>query len=413
MRTIDMRLDKEALRAWGYEIETELKDNILDFWMRYAVAEEQGGFVGEITGGMVRLPDAPKGLVLNARILWTFSCAYRVYRDDRYLGMARRAYESLRNDFRDREYGGFYWAVQSGGGAAEPKKQVYGQAFAIYGLTEYYRATGENEALERAKELYVLLEKHAYEPVHSGYYEALSRDWTPIEDMSLSGKDYNVPKSMNTHLHLLEAYTNLYRVWRPEGLRMKLAELIRVHLEKILAPGTGHFKLFFDEDWRPMSGHVSYGHDIEGSWLLVEAAETLGDEGLLRKAAEEAVVMARSTLAEGTDANGGIRNETDEDGSSTETKDWWPQAEAVVGFLGAYRLTGEEAFLRAARRSWAYIDTYIRDDVHGEWHWGVDGKDMPRTGEPKVSAWKCPYHNGRACFEAIARIESILREVPR
>jgi len=401
-------LDVPSLRAWRSEIEAELKDNILAFWMKHAVDEERGGFIGEMSSGMELRKDALKGLVLNARILWTFSCAYRVYGDERYFEIARKAYVTLRDDFRDAEHGGLFWTVYPDGSPAETKKQVYGQAFAVYGLAEYYRATGENEALEWAKELYVLLEKHAYEPVHTGYYEALSRDWNPIEDMSLSGKDYNVPKSMNTHLHMLEAYTNLYRVWRPEGLRLKLAELIRVHLEKILTPGTGHFRLFFGEDWRSMSGHVSYGHDIEGSWLLLEAAETLEDADLLLRVVQESIAMAKATLEEGTDADGGIRNETEDDGSPSDSKDWWPQAEAVVGYLGAYRLTGEEAYMRAARRSWNYILRYIRDDANGEWHWGVDGKGLPRLEEPKVSAWKCPYHNGRACFEAMDRIDHML-----
>jgi len=407
-KRLSERLDWEELRAWRSDIETELRDNILFFWMREAIDERHGGFIGEISSDGKRRPDAPKGLVLNARILWTFSCAYRTYRDERYLATARRAYEALRNDFRDSEHGGLFWTIEPDGGPAEVKKQVYGQAFAVYGLAEYVRATGEGEALVWAKELYALLEKQAYEPVHGGYYEALSRDWKPIEDMSLGDKDENVPKSMNTHLHMLEAYTNLYWVWRSEELRLKLAELLLVHLEKIVAPGEGHFRLFFGEDWRSTSGRVSYGHDIEGSWLLLEAAEALGDAELLRRTEPVAMRMARATLEEGTDSDGGIRNETEEDGSPSDSKDWWPQAEAVIGYLSAYRLTGELRFLDASRGSWDFIVRYIRDDARGEWHWGVDGRGLPRSRRPKVSAWKCPYHNGRACFEAMERIDQLL-----
>jgi mannobiose 2-epimerase len=402
-------LDKESLQAWREEIASELNENILGFWMRHTLDHEYGGFVAEISSGMVRNPDASKGLVLNARILWTFSCAYRLSGNDAYLAVAGRAYDALRSGFRDPVHGGLYWAIAREGDAVEPKKQVYGQAFAIYGLAEYVRATGSSEALEWAKELYVLLEKHAYDPVHAGYYEALARDWSPVAQMSLSGKDLNVPKSMNTHLHMLEAYTNLYRVWQPEGLRNRLAELIVIHLDKIVVPGTGHFKLFFSEEWQSVTDHISYGHDIEGSWLLLEAAEALGDEKLLGRVWDEALTMAKATLEEGTDADGGIRNETEDDGSPSDTKDWWPQAEAVVGYLNAYQMVGDDRYLTAARKCWTFIERFIRDPEHGEWHWGVDRDGKPLDGEPKVGAWKCPYHNGRACFEAMERLDKMIK----
>ncbi|WP_239615380.1 AGE family epimerase/isomerase [Cohnella mopanensis] len=396
------------LEQWKDEIGQELEENILNFWIRHTQDKLHGGFIGEISSDMTMKPEADKGLVLNARILWTFACAYRHAPDERYLEMARRAYDELWNQFRDQEHGGLHWMVDVDGTPTQPKKQVYGQAFTIYALAEFYRALPDPEVLRWAVELYELLEKHAYDNVHLGYFEAMASDWSPTREMSLSGKDMNEPKSMNTHLHVLEAYTNLYRIWKPEGLRGKLAGLIDIHLDKIVDGGNHHFKLFFSEDWVSQTSHISYGHDIEGSWLLLEAAEVLGDDIRTERVKAEAIEMARVTLAEGTDFDGAILNESDGQGHLDDTKDWWPQAEAVVGYLNAYQLTGEQTFLEAAKNSWAFIQSYIRDDENGEWHWGVTRDGQPIAGEPKVSAWKCPYHNSRACFEAMERIKHIL-----
>ncbi|GIO14832.1 cellobiose 2-epimerase [Cohnella xylanilytica] len=393
---------------WREELTAELKDNILGYWIKNTVDEKRFGFVGEIShDGEVRY-DADKGLVLHARILWTFASAYRLYKDEAYLKMARRAYEALNEKFRDPVNGGLYWMIDVSGQPAQDKKQVYGQAFVIYALSELVRATGDAEALAWAGDLYRLLEKHAYDPVHLGYVEALARDWTETPDLSLSGKDLNERKSMNTHLHVLEAYTNLYRVWKPEGLRAKLKELIEVHLDKIIDSSTNHFLLFFDDEWNSKSDHVSYGHDIEGSWLLWEAAEVLGDEDLLPKVKEAALRMAEATLAQGVDADGGLFNEFDGH-HLDDSKDWWPQAEAMVGFLNAYQLSGDSRYLEAAQGSWSFISKYVSDREGGEWHWQVTraGEPVRSANQPKVGAWKCPYHNSRAIFEALERLNLI------
>ncbi|MBW7456074.1 AGE family epimerase/isomerase, partial [Paenibacillus sepulcri] len=269
-----------TLPQWSDELEREVKDNILSFWKRHSVDEERGGFIGRMDSDGSIDPDADKGLVLNARILWTFAAAYRIYGAEEDLIMARRALDALETTFLDHEHGGFYWMITAQGAPSQDKKQVYGQAFVIYALAEYVRATGDHKPLKLAEQVYRLLEKHAYDPVHRGYVEALARDWGETSDMSLSGKDLNERKSMNTHLHVLEAYTNLYRVWRQDGLRGKLQELIEVHLERIIDPQSHHFLLFFNDEWESKSGDVSYGHDIEGSWLLYEAAEVLGNHEL-------------------------------------------------------------------------------------------------------------------------------------
>ncbi|MGG1612287.1 AGE family epimerase/isomerase [Paenibacillus phoenicis] len=390
---------------WKVQLQQELQGNILPFWIEHTIDWQHGGFVGYIDEQLNKHPEADKGLVLHARILWTFASAYRRFPDPKYLEIAERAYDYLKTHFVDPQYGGFYWMVDVQGRPVQDKKQVYGQAFVIYALTEYYRATSSEEALEQAVNLYRLLEQHSYDPVHKGYVEALSRDWKPTGDLSLSNKDLNEKKSMNTHLHVLEAYTNLYRVWKSSELRGSLSELIEVTLEQIIDPKTAHFLLFFDDGWQVKGHHVSYGHDIEGSWLLVEAAEVLGEPALLQRVKETALKMADAVYAEGVDRDGGIWNEADPNGLTDDNKDWWPQAEAMVGFYNAYQLTGDPKYRAAAANSWSFIQTYLVDRKHGEWFWGVDRGGAPLPGEPKVSPWKCPYHNSRACLEMLERLE--------
>ena len=389
---------------WTEELTKELKENILGFWMKHAVDEDQGGFFGEVSTDLQINSKADKSLVLNARLLWTFSAAYRLYGDKSYLTLADRAYAYLTKHFIDQEHGGLYWMLASDGTPSNDKKQVYGQAFGIYALTEYHRATGSEEALALAIELFHILEKYSYDPIHKGYVEALSRDWQMTGDFSLSDKDLNEKKSMNTHLHIMEAYTNLYRVWQSPLLREKQAELIEVTIQHIVDAQTGHFLLFFDEAWQVKSDHISYGHDIEGSWLLVEAAEVLGNERLLQLAKKVAIQMAEATYNKGVDADGGIINEANANGYIDANKDWWPQAEAMVGFYNAYQLTQDEKYHEAAQRSWQFIQQYIVDQEHGEWFWSVSREGEPHRSQPKVSAWKCPYHNSRACMEMLERL---------
>jgi len=392
---------------WRKAFAKELKDNILRYWMTRSVDDRNGGFIGRI--GDDRKPDyeAAKSLVLNTRILWTFSAAYRVFGDGRYLAVAERAYEYVTDKFADRKHGGFFWMVDARGNPADDRKQVYGQAFAIYALAEYYRAAGRKEALDKAIETHLLLERHGYDPVNRGYIEARARDWSETDRLALGGGDMNERKSMNTHLHVLEAYTNLYRAWPAEELNRKHKELIAVMLDHIVDPETAHFRLFFDDEWNNKSDLISYGHDIEGSWLLTEAAELSGDEALLQRTKRTAIRMAEATLAEGVDADGGLLNEADAQGRTDTNKDWWPQAEAVVGFYNAYQLTGEEKYLEASRRSWSFIERFMIDREDGEWFGSVDREGRPiGGGHGKVSAWKCPYHNGRACIEMMERLSA-------
>lgn len=390
--------------AWREEIEQELKDGILRFWMTHAVDANKGGFYGEIAEDGTPVEAAHRSLVLNTRLLWTFASAYRTTEEKRYLELADRAYHYLTEKFADREHGGMYWMVDSDGMPVEDKKQVYGQAFAVYALSEYARATGSKTALEQAVEIFRDMERHAYDPAHGGYFEALARDWKRFEDYSLSHHGVKADKTMNNHLHIMEAYTNLYRVWPEAELKGKLAAIIELTLDRIVNGANGHFHLFFDDAWNVQSAHISYGHDIEGSWLITEAADVLGDAELKARAEETAIQMAAATLEEGVDADGGLWNEGTPDGLIDRNKDWWPQAEAVVGFFNAYQLTGEERYKEAALKSWRFIREFLVDGRFGEWYWSVNEQGEPLS-RVKANPWKCPYHNGRACLEMIERLQ--------
>ena len=389
------------------KVETELRSNILSFWLKYAIDDEFGGFRGQISNDLTIDPRADKGLILNARILWTFSKAFSVYRNPVYLAAARRAYEYLVRYFWDQQFGGVYWMVDFEGQPTDTKKRIYGQAFTVYALAEYYHATGDAEILARALRLVENIEAAGHDARHGGYLETYERDWTLAVDQRLSDVDMDEKKSMNTHLHLMEGYAALLRFHEDSTVRLRLRELIEVFLNHIVDPITHHFILFFDEQWWPKSEKISFGHDIEGSWLLCEAAEVLGDQDILKRVRAIAVKMAQAAFEQGLDADGGLLYEADPTGIIDTDKHWWPQAEAVVGFFNAYQLSGLQHFLNAAEKSWAFIDKCIVDHKHGEWFWLVSQSGVPCAGHYKVDPWKCPYHNSRACFEVMERVDAL------
>lgn len=397
-------------RTWTLQIREELTENILPFWMNHAVDRQNGGFYGMIDGDLHVDNEVPRTSVVNTRVLWTFSAASRLI-GSQYRETADWAYDYIRYKFWDPEYDGLYWTVDRRGNPVSTRKQIYAQAFGIYALAEYYRATGIAESLALARRLFARIEEHSHDPRFKGYLEARDREWRPLEDMRLSEKDLNAPKSMNTHLHVMEAYTNLLRVWRDPLLEAKQAELLELTMDHIVDASTGHFKLFFDEQWNSLSGHVSFGHDIEGSWLLVEAADVLGDTGQIERARKLAVAMADTVYAQGLDRDGSLFYEADALGKLVDPKKhWWAQAEAVVGFYNAFQLSGEERFRSASRRVWDYIEAKVVDRVHGEWHAKLTPGGVPLTAKEDSDAyligpWKCPYHNSRACYEMIQRLE--------
>ncbi len=397
-------MDETTRQTYIHKAETELRENILPFWMKYTVDQERGGFYGEISNTLDVDKDAPRGALLTSRILWTYSAAYKRYHAPEYLEMARWAYDDLLTHFWDATYGGLYWMIAANGEPLRPRKQIYGQAFGIYALAEYYSATGEQNALDKAITLFRLLEEHSHDPQYGGYFEAYTRDWRLESDLRLSAVDMNEKKSMNTHLHVMEAYTNLLRVWDNEALRLRQAENVDIMMHRIISPKTFHTLLFFDEAWTPRSDRISYGHDIETNWLLVESAEVLGDEQRLAEAKTIAVQMAQAVYTEGLDAEGGLVNDGDPRGVIDADFEWWPQAEAAVGFLNAYQISGQSHFLEAALRSWDFIERHFIDRQYGEWFRHVSKDYVVDLSAPKVSFWKCPYHNSRACMELIDRL---------
>jgi mannobiose 2-epimerase len=388
-------------------VESELLSNILPFWLKYTIDDEYGGFRGQISNDLTIDPHAAKGLILNARILWTFSKAFSIYRDPVYLATARRTYDYLTRFFWDAEFGGVYWMLDYLGKPHDTKKRIYGQAFTVYALAEYFHASGDAEAQEKAMRLVGSIESASHDDAHGGYFETYERDWMLAQDQRLSDVDMDEKKSMNTHLHLMEAYATLLRFHEDATVRLRLRELIEIFLDHIIDAATHHFILFFKEEWTPQSNRISFGHDIEGSWLLCEAAEILGDAGLIERVREVAVKMAEAVYEQGQDSDGGLLYEADPAGITDSDRHWWPQAEAVVGFLNTYELTGQQKFLDAAERSWAFIENHIVDHQHGEWFWRVSKTGVPSREEHKVDPWKCPYHNSRACFEVMERLDAL------
>ena len=416
------------------EMQDVLEKNILRFWLDKMQDHENGGFYGRIDGQGVLHPEAEKGAILNARILWSFSAAYRVLGNPEYLEAATRAKDYLIEHFVDKEYGGIYWSVDYKGQPLDTKKQFYAIGFAIYGLSEYARATGDREALDYAIELYECVEEHSFDPQYNGYIEACTREWGKIADMRLSDFDANYPKSQNTHLHIIEPYTNLYRCLRemqaaescnyvpvlgsvlPIGVTVPLETLARVEgslrnlidifTDKILNPETHHLDLFFEMDWTRGAGHLeSYGHDIECSWLMHEAALVLGDQKVLKKV-EKIVREVAKASEKGLRPDGSMIHEANLDtGHADDDLHWWVQAENVVGWYNIYQYYGDEDALETAFRCWEYIKTQLIDWEHGEWYWSRHPDGSLNTTDDKAGFWKCPYHNSRMCLEIIERTE--------
>jgi cellobiose epimerase len=383
----------------------ELLREILPWWMHHMVDHQRGGFFGRIDGNQILHTEAPKSVILNTRILWTFSAACRNFPNDAYLHIATRAFHYIGEYFIDSEYGGVYWMLNCQGKPIETKKQIYAQAFAIYALADYYRLTADENAKSQAITLFECIEKYSYDAANRGYLEALARDWSNLSDVRLSDKDANEAKSMNTHLHILEAYTNLYRIWPDTLLKDRLEALIEVFLDNIVDTQSFHFKLFFNESWENRSNAISYGHDIEGSWLLTEAAHVLQKPSLQSSTRDVAINMAKKTAEEGIDSDGGLWNEMHTGSLQPEKeKHWWPQAEAVVGFVNAWQITGEIDFLHKAHRVWEFIKKHIKDHEKGEWYFRLDNENRPVMDEDKAGPWKCPYHNGRMCIELFERL---------
>lgn len=378
--------------------------SILEYWEKNTVDTVNGGFIGTVDCNEQKDYSAEKGSVMNARILWAFAAAYPVTKNEAHLQLAHRAYNYLSTYFYDKEYGGLFWSVNADGSPKDTKNQIYALAFAIYGLAEYYSVTQNDDALNLAINLYRKIEEHSFDKEYSGYLEAFTREWQPIDDLRLSEKDANEKKTMNTHLHIVEGYANLYRVWPDSGLKSVIKQLLITINNHFMDIETGHLHLFFNEEWVEKPDVISYGHDIEAAWLLLWCAETIADERLIEIYKKHAVIMADATFEGVDEADGGLWYEYDphQDYLIAE-KHWWPQSEFMIGMVNAWQLTGDEKYLVAANQNWEFTKKYILDTVNGEWVWGVNA-DYSLILKDKAGFWKCPYHNSRACLELIKRL---------
>lgn len=397
-----------AAQALASHLKKELTEDILPYWSK-KICKGDTGFYGRISGEEVIDPEAPVGAIMTSRILWTFSNAFRLFRREEYKTMAMQAKSLIINNFYDVEQGGIYWSINPDGTPLDTKKQIYAIAFCIYGLAEWNRASGDEEALELAKKLYRDIEKHSFDTCKNGYFEAFTREWGEIQDMRLSDKDANESKTMNTHLHVLEAYTGLYRVWKDGGLAAQLKNLIGIFLDRILG-ADAHLRLFFDDDWNCGYKIYSYGHDIEASWLLHEAALVLGDEATIGKVEKEVPRIA-AAAGEGFTAKGGMIYEKDNaTGHIDGDRHWWVQAETVVGYFNLWQLTGEPSGLENSIECWEFIRNNLIDRENGEWFWSIRQDGSVNRTDDKAGFWKCPYHNGRMCMEIIERTASMAQE---
>ena len=380
-----------------------LEDNILRFWIDRMTDNENGGYYGEIDGNDRLVPTADKGAILNARILWSFSAAYRMIGKKEYLVAADRAKRYIIDHFYDKENGGVYWSLDYKGNPIDTKKQIYAIGFTIYGMSEYVRATGDKEALDIAKHLFQDIEDHAFDKENNGYVEALTRDWQPIADMRLSDKDENQSKTMNTHLHIIEPYANLYRVWKNSHLKNQIRNLLDIFCNTILNKKTYHLDLFFDDQWNGKHNIQSFGHDIEASWLLHEAALVIEDKKLLVKV-EPIIRKIADASDEGLRKDGAMIYEKWLDtGKMDEERHWWVQCECVIGHVNLFEHFGDEEALGKAVRCWAFIQKHLIDWTNGEWYWGMYADGTINKKDDKAGFWKCPYHNSRMCLEIMER----------
>jgi mannobiose 2-epimerase len=400
-------MDIGGLTKFSNRVSDQLFGHILPFWCGLALDHEQGGWLAWMSNDLRVDRRQPKGVIVNSRILWAFSAVFRARSEAIYRQMAERAFDYVMNRFWDAQLGGVFWRLDDRGRVIDDSKKIYGQAFCVYALTEYHRAFGDKTAIERAIQLFELIEEHAYDAKQGGYIEVCRRDWSEAVGARLSEKDMSEKKSMNNHLHLLEAYTNLYRVWKESRVEQRLRELIELFEYRILDARSLHFHHFFDEQWRVRSDTYTFGHDIEGSWLLCEAAEVLQDATLFGKVRGLAERIAEVVLNEGIESDGGLCYEGKAGKVIDRGKECWPQAEAVIGFLNAFQISSDARFLKAAARIWDYIESRIVDRVNGEWFWRITPEGHVDSNLPKVSEWKGPYHGTRACLETMHRLSSI------
>lgn len=401
-----------SIQQLRLEFQREL-DEILSWWKLNMIDETQGGFYGRIDGHNKLHRTSNKGVILNTRLLWTFSAVSNTQNDSRFLSLANRSFDYLSDHFWDDLNSGMYWAVDYKGDAFDTQKQIYAQAFSIYALTEYYNLTKNEKAANRATEIFWMIERYSRDKEKSGYLNAFYRDWSPMQNTQLSEKDPNEAKIMNTHLHILEAYTNLYKSLPSSAVQQALEECLDLFVEKFYISENGSMHMYFDQDWNPKGDHISFGHNIEASWLLWEAVTALPDKTKRKKLLPIIIHMAEAVLKNGVAPDGSIWYEGKGETIIDTDRHWWVQAEAVVGFWNAAILTGEDKFKIASLNCFRYIQQKIKDQQNGEWFWKIDNDGHPDLEENKSGPWKAPYHNARMCMEMIKLLNKDLTEIPK
>lgn len=380
-------------------ITEELTDSILPFWIKLK-DEQYGGLYGTVAFDLAINREGDKGGIATARHLWAFSSAYRVLGNPVYLTMATHLFRFLKEQCIDKAHHGLYWMLDYKGVCVDDRKHIYAQAFAIYGLSEYYRVTKDEEAIQLALDLYDLIETNGFDEKNQAYKEAFNRTWEEVPNEMLSENGVTADITMNTHIHILEAYTNLYKAYPFAELRARLLHVLSLHLTKMYQED--HFLgVFFNKDWERLLDLQSFGHDIEASWLIDEALKVLDIEADEYHAM--VIAIAENILGVAVEADGSLVNER-ENGRIDRTRIWWVQAEAVVGFYNAYEKTGNVAFKEAAEAAWSYIIHTVKDKrERGEWYWAIDPDGVP-VERDLVEPWKVSYHNTRCCLELIERM---------
>lgn len=386
------------------EVKEHLIQKIIPFWTGLC-DKEYGGFYGELSYDLKLNQKAEKGCILNSRITWFFSNAYMLLKDEALLDMARHGYEFMTKYCYDRERGGIYWSVSYDGKPLDTTKHTYNQAFAIYALSSYYEATKEKAALDLAMELFHVIEKKCRD--EGGYLEAFTVDFGPESNEKLSENGVMAERTMNTALHVMEAYTQLYKITKDEEVKKKLIWIVEAVEQKIYNPKLHRQEVFFDHEYHTLIDLHSYGHDIETSWLLDETLEILGDEELSKRIGVITKDLTNQVYQVAFDGHS-LANEC-EKGVVNEHRIWWVQAESVIGFLNGYEKSPErKEYLEASKSQWQFIKDYVVDKREGsEWFWEVTKDGQPYEGRYIVEPWKCPYHNGRMCMEVIKRMERL------
>ncbi len=384
------------------EIKRHLLTGIIPFW-KHLRDEENGGYYGWLGYDLILDKKAVKGCILNSRIMWFFSNAYMLFGDISLLEEAEHGFKFLKQFCMDKECGGIYWSLRYDGTPEDATKHTYNQAFAIYALSSYYNASGDEEALAMARGLFDLMEEKCRD--EQGYLEAFTREFEPESNEKLSENGVLAEKTMNTLLHVFEAYTELYRVAGDESVRERLFWILDVIAEKVYDPVSHRQEVFFDKDYKSLLDLHSYGHDIEAAWLIDRGTKVLGDKAYEQKMTEITKDLTAQVYKAAFDGHS-VANEC-ENGVVDERRVWWVQAEAIVGFINGYEKDGSKAeYFEAAESIWRFIQQYIIDTRSGsEWFWEVDKSGRPLKDRPIVEPWKCPYHNGRMCLEVIRRLE--------